>query len=104
MIKKNEAKIVTQVEDIIKEFPELKLERKPDCDVPTVKKKTKEKIKIEEENKEVYELLINGPRHINDIVKTLNRPVNEITYKLTLLELQGVIEELPGKVFKIRKG
>ena len=109
MIKVNKAKIVTTVEDIIKEFPELKLERKSDFEFREIrsrkKGKTSEKnikLKIEEESLDVYNTLITAAKTIDEIAKELNRPISEITYKLTLLELQGVIKELPGKKFQIK--
>lgn len=111
MIRENNAQMATEVEDIIKEFPELKLERKSDFDFMKVinKKTTKEKtketkinLKIEEENLEIYNFLTKEPKTINEIAQDLGKPLNEITYKLTLLELQGAIEELPGKKFKIK--
>lgn len=111
MIKENKAQIVTNIEDIIKEFPELELKRKLDFNfVEVASRKTSKqkrntiqaKIKVEEENSEVYSLLTKQPKGIDEIVAVLNKPVNEIIYKLTLLELQGAIEELPGKKFKIK--
>ena len=111
MIKENNAKMVTDVEDIIKEFPELKLERKSEfCFLEIMSKKTKAKkeitskinFEIDDENIEIYNLLTKETKTIDEIAQVLNKPINEITYKLTLLELQGAIEEMPGKKFKIK--
>ena len=111
MIKMNQAKLVTNVEDIIKEFPKLKLEKKLDFNFENIgetkekgnkQKKTKISLKIEDENLEVYNFLTDGEKTIDEISQALNKPISEITYKLTLLELQGAIEELPGKKFKIK--
>lgn len=110
MIKENRAQIVTEVEDIIKEYPELKLKKNTNFNFLKVEKNSsakKEKkskvvaqIEIEEENQEIYKILTKEPKHINEIAEELNQPISEITYKLTMLELQGAIEELPGKKFK----
>lgn len=111
MIKENKAKLVTEVEDIIKEYPELKLERKTNFnfvrleDKKKIKKKeepSKVNLQIEEENLEIYNCLSKKPKAIDEIAAELNKPINEIAYKLTLLDLQGAIEELPGKKFKIK--
>lgn len=111
MIKKYDAKLVTNVEDIIKEFPGLKFEKSEDFNFLKIgetqakkRKKDKSKInlKIQEENLEIYNVLVKGPKGIDEIAQVLNKPINEIAYKLTLLELQGAIEELPGKKFKIK--
>lgn len=107
MIKNGEAKLVTEVEDIMKEFPKIK--PKPDFDFKRIeynkikKKNTKiTNFEIEEENLEIYNCLSRNPTTIEEIAQTLNKPIKEISYKLTLLELQGAIEELPGKKFKIK--
>ena len=111
MIKENKAQIVTEVEDIIKEFPELKLERRSNFNFVKLgqeksttqrEKKSKVNLEIEEENLEIYNSLTEEPKTIDEIAQILNKPTQEITYKLTLLELQGAIEELPGKKFKIK--
>ena len=113
MIKEDKAKLVMNVEDIIKEFPELKLERKVNFKFKKVgnknivqknEKEEKVNLKIDEENLEIYNFLYKEPKTIDEIAEGLNRPIDEVTYKLTLLELQGAIEKLPGKKFKIKKG
>lgn len=107
MIKNGEAKLVTEVEDIMKEFPRIK--PKPDFDFKRIEyNKTKKKntkitsLEIEEENLEIYNCLSKNPIPIEEIAQALKKPIKEISYKLTLLELQGAIEELPGKKFKIK--
>ncbi len=106
MIKENRAKLVTDAEDIIKEFPELALKRKrleEKVETEFVKPNKKKIItEIDEENLEIYNLLSKKTMHINEIAKLTNEPINEITYKLTILELQGAIEKLPGNNFKIK--
>lgn len=107
MIKNGEAKMVTEVEDIIKEYPGIK--QKSDFDFKKIeynkakKKNIKtENLEIEEENLEIYNCLSKKPTRIEEIAQILDKPIKEISYKLTLLELQGAIEELPGKKFKIK--
>ena len=109
MIKENKAKIVTTVEDIIKEFPELALERKSEFNFREIGRRKRDKtiennmkINIQEECLEVYTTLILEPKTIDEIANELNEPISEITYKLTMLELQGAIRELAGKKFKIK--
>lgn len=106
MIKNKQAKIVTEVEDIIEELSEFKLEKKSDFIFMDTKRgsnkinKKKNNFKIDNENLEIYNLLEKGPRTIDEIVRILNKPIDEVTYKLTLLELQNVILKLPGNKFK----
>lgn len=104
MIKQNRAKIVTKVEDIIKEYKDLKLERNQKFELNNVQKspkKVKKQIIIDLENLEIYNVLGKEPKDIDEISKLVNKPINEVSYKLTILELQGAIEELPGKKFRI---
>lgn len=109
MIKEGSAKMVTGVEDIIKDFPELNLKRREDFEFKNLKSpaKTKKKeakkqsIKIDEENLEVYNLLKTEPKDINEISRILNKPISEITYKLMLLEIEGAIKQLEDKTYKI---
>ena len=111
MIKENKAKMVTEVDDIIKEYPELKLSKKANFNFLKVRqkekakeksKKKKEEIQIDEENLDVYNILSKDPKEIDEIAIELNQPTQQVAYKLTMLQLQGVIEEVPGKKFKIK--
>ena len=109
MIKEGCAKMVTDVEDIIKDFEEFNLKRKEDFKFKNLKEvnKTKKKkvpkelIKIEEENLQVYNLLKVEPKDINEIARTLNKPISEITYKVMLLEIEGAIKQLEDKRYEI---
>lgn len=95
---KEGAFLVTELEDIINKYSELKLEN------ITSKKQTKEKIQnkfINTEYKEIYEILnYDKTIHINEIVKKLNINMNEAIYKLMMLELEGKIALLPGNNYK----
>ena len=58
-------------------------------------------INIPAEYKGIYKVLENEPLHINEICKKLNKPINNINSNLTLMEIEGLIEQLPGNMFKI---
>ena len=115
MIKEGKAKMVTEVEDIIKDFPELNLKKREDFEFKDVKTpaKTKEKskkkktkkepIKVDEEYLEIYNLLKIEPKDINQISRILKKPISEITYKAMLLEIEGVIKQLEDKRYTINK-
>lgn len=127
MIKEKRAKLVTTVEDIIEEYPELELKRKENFEFLNInaeesKKVGKTAIEIKEEmigdkkdtetiienrevsndNKEVYNAIIDGAETIDEIVRITKKDSKEITYKLTMLELENAIESLPGKRFKLK--
>lgn len=91
LIKKG-AKLVTCVEDIINEYPELKLIKRENN--PKV-----ESIQVSEELKDVYNCILKTPKDINKIARELNKNINEINYKIMMLELDDKIQELPGQRF-----
>ena len=67
---------------------------------------TKKKItntNIKEEYMEIYKLIpTNGSIHINEIIKKSNIPIQDISYKLMMLELEEKIEALPGQNYRKR--
>ncbi|MBR3249938.1 MAG: DNA-processing protein DprA [Clostridia bacterium] len=93
LIIQNGAKLVTCVEDILEEFENHKFEKK---------EIQNSDIFVDEELKDLYNVLTYKPQHINDIAKKLTCDIKEISYKLMMLELEEKIIELPGKNF-IRK-
>ena len=91
---KDGAYLVTCVEDIVKQYPELNLNR------IKVKEKTK---KVDKEYEQVYEIIEkNESIHINKIVKITGLTVSEVSYKLMMLELEDKIISLPGSVYEIK--
>ncbi|MCL2355426.1 MAG: hypothetical protein FWC68_06190 [Oscillospiraceae bacterium] len=40
------------------------------------------------------------PKHINEICREVQKDISLITGVLTMLELEGLIEQLPGNTFK----
>ena len=92
---KEGAFIITEVKDIISQYPDLKLKKK------RAKKLKRENNSINEEYKEIYNCLENErTTHINEIVKKLNLSINEVSYKLMMLELEDKIVSLPGNNYK----
>ncbi|MBR3162646.1 MAG: DNA-processing protein DprA [Clostridia bacterium] len=90
---KEGAKLVTCIEDILNEFPEIKFTRK--------EFKVSNDL-IEDEFLDVYNFLSYQPQYINDIAKKTENSISDAIYKLTMLELEGHIVQLPGKYY-IRK-
>lgn len=90
LIKKG-AILVTETSDIVKKYPELKLNKK-------VEKQRKIEENIDEQFKEIYKVISKDkPIHINEISKKLKIGIQEINYKLTILELEEKIISLPGQ-------
>lgn len=89
---KEGAFLVTEVEDIIKKYPEMKF---------TKKKLEKLDKNIKKEYKDIYNCLDKeNSIHINEISKKLNLGINEVSYKLMMLELEEKIISLPGNNYK----
>lgn len=47
----------------------------------------------------LVELLDSHPRHLDEIIRASGQPAGQVLSRLTLLELQGLIRELPGKFY-----
>lgn len=92
---KQGAYMVTEVEDIINKYPNLKL-KKIHRNIENL-----DAIEIEDEYKSIYNILDRvHPKHINEIIKQSNLSFNEISYKLMLLEIEDKIISLPGNNYK----
>jgi len=90
---KEGAKLVTCVEDILEEFPEMKtsLVKNPPL---------RESLEFSSEEREVFNFL-QQPRSIEEILTKYTSP--EVFKVLLNLRIRGLIEELPGKVY-VQKG
>lgn len=83
--------LVTNVEDIIKNYPKLEL----------IKAEVQKEKNVEPEFKAIYDILnYDEPIHINEIAKKLNLSISEINAKLMMLELEEKIVSLPGNNYK----
>lgn len=95
---KEGAILVTKISDIMKQYPELKLNKLNNKKIDTVKIDNNP---INEEYKIVYNILDTEKAiNINDIVKKTKLDIKEVSYKLTMLELEDKIVSLPGNNFK----
>lgn len=82
---KDFAKLVTSPEDIIKNYEFL---HKIELEKPE-----------EKEENEILKLIKEDPINIDDIVKLSNKNIKEIISEITILELDGKIERLPGNMY-----
>ncbi len=100
---KEGAKLVQDVDDILEELsmqvrglgggksqdPKNGMSARQQTDVPHLKG----------EEEKVYELLSSDPRHIDVICSEANLPVSKVSSTLVMLEVKGLIRQLPGKQF-----
>lgn len=92
---KQGAFLVTDVKDIIEQYPELNLKKR------RMKKIHKKESNIKTELKGIYEMLDDEKEtHINEIVKKSKLTISEVNYKLMMLELEDKIVSLPGNNYK----
>ena len=52
----------------------------------------------------LYKCIKNEPANINQIVRKTKMSIQDISYKIMLLQLENLIEELPGQVYRIKNG
>ncbi len=89
---KKGAKLVTTPQEII---DELKFETKE----IKGKEKVIEIVNVPEEYIPVYKYITEKPINIDQICKKTKLEISKVNYILTMLELEGYIEQLPGKNF-----
>ncbi|MEO0117262.1 MAG: DNA-processing protein DprA [candidate division WOR-3 bacterium] len=75
---------VTSVQDILESLKILPRERE------------KEELELSEEEKKLTELLSEAPLYVDEIVEKLERPVQEVLTQLFILEMRGIVKQLPG--------
>lgn len=123
------AKLVESSADILAEYaPEIELLKSPDKNLefefeyePSVRKTRRKKdgeikkinnektVSIDDERyseldgdeKKIIEQLIKSNMHIDDIKRAADIAIDKLTTKLTVLEMRGLIIQMPGKLFRI---
>lgn len=95
---KEGAFLVTDSEDIIKQYPKLNLDK---LDINNIKNTQIDDSSIDKEYKYIFDILDNENYiNINDIVKISKLHINEVSYKLMMLELDEKVVSIPGNYFK----
>lgn len=93
---KNGGHLVTSVEDIIEKYQNIQFK----------KRKIKEKniyLDIPQELLDVYKVIDYIPKDINEVSRKTGLSINEVNYKIMMLQLENKIQELPGQTFIRRK-
>lgn len=86
------AKCVVNANDILNEYKDLKLERNTNVKQLNIQK-------VPKQYEEIYKILSNEPIDINYICRNIKMNITEINAALTILELEGYINQLPGNKF-----
>jgi DNA processing protein len=90
---KQGAKLVDNVDDILETIPEftkLTTERLIQIQIPET---------LSEDEKIVFSLLSEEPKHIDIITRIAGMPISKISSILLELELKGLVKEVPGKLY-----
>lgn len=88
------AKIVTNAEDIIREFPFLKYKILPKEKKIQIQKKRK--ICKNREYNKIYELITENPISLNEIYQKSSENISTINNILLMLELEGYVKKVVG--------
>lgn len=84
--------LVTDVEDILNYYPQLKFDKK---DI----KSQDILLDIPEDLRMIYKTINDIPQDVNEIVNKTGLSIDEVNYKTMLLQLDDKIKELPGQRF-----
>lgn len=86
------ANLVTDVDDILKCYPNIKFSKKE-------AKQNDIYIDIPQELLEVYKVINDNPKDVNEIARITGLSISEVNYKILMLQIDNKITELPGQKF-----
>ena len=66
----------------------------------TKEKKEGSRKTVEKEYLPLYQVLEKGPINSNELAKEIGESIAEVNQKLTMMEIEGLIETLPGNIVK----
>ncbi len=88
-ILKQGAKLVTDIQDILEE---LGINKENSKDKPRP-------VQLDFFETQVYNALQEGERHLEELSKDTNMDIHKLNAVLTMLEIKGIVKQLPGKMF-----
>jgi DNA processing protein len=91
------AKLVQDVEDILQELPAMRRAPGPLFATSPPASRVEEASTLPEDP--LLQLMGSEPIQLEGLVNACHLPVKDILTRLTLLELQGLVKELPGKCY-----
>ncbi|NLD49811.1 MAG: DNA-protecting protein DprA [Clostridiaceae bacterium] len=96
------AKIVTGIEDILEEFNLSYTEEKIKKFYQENNRDDKLLKGLEEDERKIAQCLVEGELHIDVLAKKTGFSIKSVNSILLMLELKCVVEQLPGKIFKLK--
>lgn len=95
------AKLVTSVNEILIEIGEHTIEQKDEVEERKNKEIVSKKVvTIEKNDQSIYKVLETGPIEVNELAKKLKQNIMFVNQRLTMMEIEGIIETLPGNLIK----
>lgn len=96
LIKRGQAKLVTEIEDIL---DELEIKLKPVLNKDIIKKEKELKEDLSDSEKKIFDSLCYEPVHIDSINELTGLSISDCLVSLLSLEFKGLIRQSPGKNF-----
>lgn len=93
------AKLVYTIGDILEE---VQLDEARPVGVPVIQKENTSTIELAPEADKIFSFLDVYPKTIDEIIRGTTLPAPKVSEHLLLLELEGLVESLPGKQYKKR--
>lgn len=107
------ANLVTDVNDILSKIGEENLDKSKIKEINKLidaqddeiinEDITYKTINIDNQNREIYECLIEKPLNIEELARITNKSIVELNQKITIMEIEGLIETCPGSIIKLKK-
>ncbi|MCX7843007.1 MAG: DNA-processing protein DprA [Clostridia bacterium] len=97
---KEGAKIVTSIDDILEEIGCYNEAHKKSCQ-HTSKSNARRFNGLDSDEQAILEALANEPLHIDLLALKCKMPIQSINSLVIVLELKGLVEQLPGKIYKL---
>jgi DNA processing protein len=85
--------LIRGVEDIIEELDGVRTPAKPQA--------TQRPSGLDERQERIWKLLVENPRHMDEMAQSLALPVPELTSALVMMEMKKLIRRLPGNRFEL---
>ena len=93
---KRDGILVTNPNDILEYF---KIEKNEQMKIEDIERYNN--IDIKSEYRDIYEIIKRGAININEIRRVLKINIAELNSKLLMMELEGLIEAMPGNNYKV---
>lgn len=96
------AHLITNVNEILLEIGEEAIEETNEEKIEENEKEEKleAQVKVNKEYRGIYKALEKGAIEVNELARKLKQNIVEINQKLTIMEIEGLIETLPGNRIK----